>query len=47
MLSLRDWGAGTLLLKEEPWQTKCYPVEIGEEEGVLVDESVAGERDQN
>jgi hypothetical protein len=41
VLSLRDWGARTLLLKEEPGQ------EIGEQEGVLVDESVAGEGDQN
>jgi hypothetical protein len=47
VLSLRDWGARTLLLKEEPGQTQCYPVEIGEQEGVLVDESVAGEGDQN
>ena len=47
VLSLGDWGARTLLLKEEPWETKQYPVEIGEQKGVLVDESVAGEGDQN
>lgn len=47
MLSLGDWGTGTLLLKKEPWEAKQYPVEIGEQEGVLVDESIAGEGDQN
>jgi hypothetical protein len=47
VLSLGDRGARTLLLKKEPWETKHYPVEVGEQEGVLVDESVAGEGDQN
>jgi hypothetical protein len=47
VLSLGDGGTGTLLLKEEPRETKQYPVEIGEQKGVLVDEGVAGEGDQN
>ena len=47
MLSLGDWGTGTLLLKEKPGQTQCYPIEVGEEKSILVDESVAGEGDQN
>lgn len=47
MLSLRDWGAGTLLLNEEPWQAEGYPVEIGKQEGVLINESVSSKGDQN
>ena len=47
VLSLGDWGTGTLLLKEKPGQTQCYPIEVGEEKSILVDESVAGEGDQN
>jgi hypothetical protein len=47
VLSLRNGGPGTFLLKEEPRETKQYPIEIGEQEGVLVDEGVAREGDQN
>jgi len=47
VLSLGDRGARTLLLKEEPGEAEQYPVEIGEQEGVLVDKGVAGEGDQN
>jgi hypothetical protein len=47
VLSLGDRGTGTLLLKEEPRETKQYPIEVGEQKGVLVDESVAGKGNQN
>ena len=47
MLSLRNRGAGTLLLKEEPRETKQYPIAIGQQECILVDESVSSEGDQN
>jgi hypothetical protein len=47
VLSLGNRGTGTLLLKEEPRETKQYPIEVGEQKGVLVDESVAGKGNQN
>ena len=47
VLSLRDRGTRTLLLEEEPGETEQDPVEVGQEEGVLVDESIASERDQD
>lgn len=47
VLSLGNRRTRTLLLKEEPGKTEQDPVEVGEEKSVLVDESIAGEGDQN
>ena len=47
MLSLGNRGTRTLLLEEEPRETEQDPVEVGKEKGVLVDESIAGEGDQD